>query len=346
MSELKKRDGHLINHWYILALEKEVPTDRPIRRTIYDINYVIFRNAKGEIGVMKDYCLHRGAQLSLGKIDQGRLRCPYHGWAYDHQGQVCEIPSEQKVSNPICAKKIPLCIQDSCVWIWTGEDAPTSEKPPWRFPDYQNPKSSQYFMITDFDQNVDHLVQNFMDVPHTVYVHEKWFRKRTHLKIPVTINVANSRVLVQYQQPKDVIGFMEQVLNPEKKPMIHTDEFIFPNITRVDYKFGEKYFIINSQCTPISDFKTRVYTWIAYDIGIFTKILTPFMKFYTRQVIQQDVEIMKNQGDNMKIWGPQDYKSTSADELHLAIEKMRLLGTKDSAGPQSMTYQREREFWI
>jgi hypothetical protein len=185
-----------------------------------------------------------------------------------------------------------------------------------------------------------------MDVPHTVFVHSKWFRNRSLLKVPVQVAVSDARVKVIYNQSQDSIGFTGKVLNPKNDPMIHTDEFIFPNITRVDYKFGNKFFIINSQCSPISRYKTRVYTWISYDIGFMSRLLKPFMNFYTRKVIQQDVEIMKNQGDNFKIFGEGEFKSTQADELHLAIDRMRQQGVKDRHEPLSMNFVREREFWI
>src|SRR5579872_5060396 len=91
---LKEKDKDIINHWYILALEHEVPKDRPLVRTLYDTPYVLFRNNEGKVTVLVDKCIHRGAQLSKGFCEKGQLRCPYHGWKYDAQGDICEIPSE------------------------------------------------------------------------------------------------------------------------------------------------------------------------------------------------------------------------------------------------------------
>lgn len=352
MKPLRDYDGDLINHWYILALESEVPCDRPIKRYLYDIPYVLFRNEKSEITAILDRCIHRGAQLSLGTVEAGAIRCPYHGWKFDHSGRLIDVPSDgpapnsQQQVHKWCVHKAPVFIQDGCVWIWPGDPTQALPSPAWRFPEYGAKKVSQYFMITDFENEVTHLVQNFMDVPHTVFVHSKWFRNRSLLKVPVEVAVADARVKVTYNQPEDSIGFTEKVLNPSREPMIHTDEFIFPNITRVDYKFGKRFFIINSQCSPISRYKTRVYTWIAYDVGLLSSWMKPFMKFYTRKVIQQDVEIMKNQGDNLVHFGEMEYKSTQADELHLAIDRMRSQGVKDRKEPLAMSYVREREFWI
>ncbi len=354
MKKLIECDGDLINHWYILALESEVPADRPIKRSLYDTPYVLFRNEKGEVAVLLDKCIHRGAQLSLGRVEAGTIRCPYHGWRFNQTGQLVEVPSdgpfveaqEQVKSRRWCVRDVPLVVQDGCVWIWPGDAAQAAAGPAWRFPEYAEKKGAQYFMITDFDNEVTALVQNFMDVPHTVFVHSGWFRNRALLKVPVQVAVADARVKVSYDQTQDSIGFTEKILNPRREPMFHTDEFIFPNITRVDYQFGKRFFIINSQCSPVSRYQTRVYTWIAYDVGFWSKCLKPFMRFYTRRVIQQDVEIMKNQGDNLKFFGETEGKSTSADELHLAIDRMRVQGVEDRRQPATMNFVREREFWI
>lgn len=351
---LIKEDGDLINHWYIIALESEVPKDKPIKRWIYEKPYVVFRNNEGSISVLLDKCLHRAAQLSEGKVCQGKVVCPYHGWTFDAKGDLIDVPSDGQETKTAEKNKrpnwnipsLPTMTQDGCVWVWAGDITKKTPFPSWRFAHYDNSKMVKYFMITDFDNKVTHLIQNFMDVPHTVFVHAKWFRNRSLLKVPVEVKVSDSKVKVTYLQQNDTIGFTGKILNPNNEPMIHTDEYIFPNITRVDYKFGKRFFIINSQCTPIDKYRTRVYTWICYDIGMLSKPLKYFMQFYTRKVIQQDVDIMKNQGDNLKIFGESEYKSTQADELHMAIDKMRELGKTDSESPKSLNYIREREFWI
>ena len=268
-----------------------------------------------------------------------------------------EIPSEgrnentnsNKIRNKLCAKSPPSVLQDGCLWIWPGDILKKTPQPSWRFPFYGNQNVAQYFMITDFKNEVTQLAENFMDVPHTVFVHSKWFRRQALIKVPMIVSVKEGRVLVTYDQPDDVIGFTKKILNPKGKPTIHTDEFIFPNITRVDYKFGDNFFVINSQATPISRYQTRVYTWIAYNIGFLSKLMKPILSFYTRKVIQQDVEIMANQGPNLEIFeqlGEIEFKSTQADELHLAIDRFRNMGVKDRNSVYSMNYERQREFWI
>lgn len=365
MSSIREIDGDLVRHWYIAALSGEVTRNAVIGRTIYGKPYALFRDEKGSIHALEDRCLHRGAKLSEGSCDGEKLRCPYHGWAYDAHGSVTDIPSEgpcsPELEKSIAARgwkipSLPVHEQDGAIWIWMGEDTrgfptpPSPAVPPWRFPFATEKEWSHYFMVTDFTNEVTHLAQNFMDVPHTVFVHAKWFRDKALVKVPYHLEVGNGRVKATYVKPGDIIGgFMRHLINPRALPMEHTDEFIFPNLTRVDYRFGENGFIINSQCTPVNRFKTRVYTWIAYRGIWFAPFLKPIIHFYTRQVIEQDVVIMENQGSNLqKFPDRSDWKSTAADEIHIAITRLRELGVKDRdlVHAQAVKSTQERAFWI
>ncbi|WP_127718386.1 aromatic ring-hydroxylating dioxygenase subunit alpha [Halobacteriovorax sp. HLS] len=348
MSKLKHEDGQLKENWYIACLSKELKK-KPFKVKIYDELIVLFRTDKG-VSAQPDRCLHRYTNLSDGQIKDNCIRCPYHGWTYDKDGNVIDIPSEgpHRDNKVIHKNQTYSCIeQDGAIWIWMGKEAPTTS-PPWRFPKTSENGWINYFMVTDFENNVTHLAENFMDVPHTVYVHKNWFRNKSFTKVPFTVDVKDARVLVTYEQEKDEIGVLtKMILNPYKKPMHHTDEFIYPNITRVDYMYGNDHgFIINSQITPVSDYQSRVYTYIAYKIVFGGHILKPFINFYTRKVIEQDVEIMANQGPNLKHFNDHTFRSTDADEVHIAIERLRKLGVNDQKKVFEQSYQKKKEFWI
>lgn len=364
MSSLREVDQGLRENWYIACLSSELDSanGRPVSRVVYEMPLVIYRDELKAATALLDRCLHRGAKLSEGTCKAGKVRCPYHGWAYGARGEVSEVPSE----GPDFQKKnwrgraLPVVEQDGAVWVWTGDKdpmlSPQTSRPPWRFPFADASDWTGYFMVTDFENEVTHLVENFMDVPHTVFVHDKWFRSRAGIKVPITVEVGAGRVLVTYDQPKDSIGFTSKMMNPGNEPMIHTDEFVYPNITRVDYRFGKRGYVINSQCTPMGRYKTRVYTWISYHLfsGLAGRIvnhrLRGAMNYYTRQVIEQDVDIMKNQGRNLQWLDEQGqgipFKSTAADELHIAIERLRELGKHRDEKLLTTAWTKERELWI
>lgn len=349
--DLRSRDKNIVNNWYIACLTQELPKAKAISRTIYDKSYVLFRDEKGKATCLLNRCIHRLTQMHTGPVINGKLMCPYHGWTYDTEGNVTHIPSEGPKSQPkqhLCNKALPTYEQDGAVWVWMGEKAPNTETPPWRFPFYDDPKWVKYFMITDFNNEVTNLAENFMDVPHTVYVHKGWFRDKSMTKVPMSVETKNARVLVAYKQEKDKIGgLFHWLLNPKGAPMKHTDEYIYPNLTRVDYTFGDDYgFIINSQNTPVSTLKSRTYTYIAYRMAFGSSLVKPFIQFYTRQVIEQDVDIMEEQSRSLKIDPITNFRSTDADALHIAIERLRHWGKIGNEQLHTFEEKVEKDFWI
>jgi phenylpropionate dioxygenase-like ring-hydroxylating dioxygenase large terminal subunit len=347
MSDLRQRDKGLIDNWYIACTSSEL-NSKPISRMIYDKSYVLFRDENLNSVCLLNRCLHRLTTLDKGEVVNGKLLCPYHGWSYDNKGEVVNIPSEGQgpPKTKFCQKALPICEKDGVIWVWMGEEEPEAA-PTWNFPKYNDEGWVHYFMITDFENEVTNLCENFMDVPHTVYVHKGWFRNKSSKLVPMTVSTKDAKVLVTYKQEQDKIGgIFHKLLNPDNKPMHHTDEFIYPNITRVDYIFGNYGFIINSQNTPVSSLKSRTYTYIAYKIKFGNKILKPFMNYYTRQVINQDVDIMKIQSDALKIDPTENFRSTEADAPHIAIERLRQFGRTRNEKLYTFTEEKDSQFWI
>lgn len=349
MSDLRTRDKNLVNNWYIACLSNELKQGKVLSRTIYDKSYALYHTQDGKVACLLNRCLHRLTQISDGKLHDDCLICPYHGWKYDKDGNVVHIPSRGPDQAEFKHKleSLPTYEQDGAIWVWTGDEKAT-DSPPWRFPFANDPTWVSYFMITDFQNEVTNLCENFMDVPHTVFVHEGWFRDEAYKKVPMNVKTENGRVLATYKQEEDKIGGMfHWLLNPKGDPMKHTDEFIYPNLTRVDYTFGNEYgFIINSQNTPVSTLKSRTYTYIAYKMAFGSKLVKPFLQFYTRQVIEQDVDIMRIQSRALELDPRENFRSVEADALHIAIERIRQYGRTNNKLLFEFKEEVEKEFWI
>jgi hypothetical protein len=136
--------------------------------------------------------------------------------------------------------------------------------------------------------------------------------------------------------------------------MKHTDHFFMPNVTRVDYLWGERSgYVISSQVTPIGPLESLVYTSISYRLpfdlpgNLVARGLKRFMKWYTTQVITQDVDIMRTQREGLtNAPGALEFTSTEADLLHADIEDVRgwLRSGGEGDGPEPAT--RRISFWI
>src|SRR5512135_523005 len=89
--------GALFRRYWIPALaavELPEPDCPPVRVTLLTEKLIAFRDSEGRPGLIDEFCAHRGASLWFGRNEENGLRCPYHGWKYDVNGQCTEVPSE------------------------------------------------------------------------------------------------------------------------------------------------------------------------------------------------------------------------------------------------------------
>jgi phthalate 4,5-dioxygenase len=128
-------------HWQPVCLLEEVsePDGNPVRARLFGEDLVVFRDTDGRVGVMDEYCPHRRASLVFGRNEEGGLRCLYHGWKMDVEGNVIEMVSEPAAS--CLAQKVkhtayPTKEWGSFVWAYmgklkVGESLPDFVPPAW-----------------------------------------------------------------------------------------------------------------------------------------------------------------------------------------------------------------------
>ena len=343
--------GRLHEHWYVAARSRDVRPGTPRASTVLEEPLVLFRDDHGRLSALLDRCLHRNAPLSEGRVEAGCVVCPYHGWKFDASGACVSVPSEGPESAARATRRVerfPVIEQDGLVWVYMGSPDRATERAPFRMPHAGDEGWRSYMMVTRFDGDVTDLVENFMDVPHTAFVHAGWFRKASNAKrAEATVERTRDAVHVEYFQPDDSIGFTKWLLNPDGAPLVHTDRFFMPNVTRVDYTWGERRgFVITSQITPVTRTEAIVYTAITFRFGIFNALARLLLPAYTRAVIQQDVRIMAHQTRNLARFGRRRFLGTEADAIHRAIEALREHAERGETGPAPEPRATRISFWM
>ena len=118
--------GELIREYWIPALpSSEFPApDAPAKRMrLLGENLVMFKDTNGDIGAFPESCPHRGASLYFGRNEEAGLRCGYHGWKFDVNGNCMEMPSEPDGSNfkdKVKIQAYPCRDVNHMVWIYMG----------------------------------------------------------------------------------------------------------------------------------------------------------------------------------------------------------------------------------
>ena len=159
-------------------------------------------------------------------------------------------------------------------------------------------------------------MENYIDVPHTAYVHHGIFRKPRAQVLRTTVTRQEGEIHITYHGETLNLGSFSWFLNPQKKEIIHTDHFYVPNVTSVHYHFPGGYrYSITSHSVPVGAMETVVYTDISYDFGFWTPFARWLIRRQAQKVIDQDIEILDQQGRNIEKYGELFY-STSADTIH------------------------------
>jgi nitrite reductase/ring-hydroxylating ferredoxin subunit len=125
--------GELFRRYWLPALlagELPAPDCPPVRVRMLGEKLIAFRDTQNRLGLIDEFCAHRGVSLWFGRNEDNGLRCAYHGWKYDHTGQCVEIPSEP--GNPgLCQrmklKSYPLVERGGVLWTYMG---PAQSRPP------------------------------------------------------------------------------------------------------------------------------------------------------------------------------------------------------------------------
>lgn len=82
-------------YWQPAALSEELPAGgSPLSVKLFGEDLVLFRDDRGRVGLLGAHCPHRGADLTYGRIEDGGLRCIYHGWHFDINGRIIDMPGE------------------------------------------------------------------------------------------------------------------------------------------------------------------------------------------------------------------------------------------------------------
>ena len=124
--------GELFRRYWIPALLDSEIAQRdcpPVRLKLLGESLIAFRDTEGRIGIVDEFCAHRGVSLWFGRNEECGLRCSYHGWKYDVNGQCIDLPSEpgERVRSRIKLKSYPSAELGGVIWVYMG---PPEERPP------------------------------------------------------------------------------------------------------------------------------------------------------------------------------------------------------------------------
>lgn len=311
------------DHWYCAALERTIGNS-PVPVTVLATPLVLFRDASGQVTALLDRCAHRGARLSAGKITEGRLTCPYHGWQFDREGSCIRIPSQipgEKVPAGCQVPVRPVKVQQGLVWVWMGE-ARTELPPVPTFPGSPAPGWAHVTFESRFEADVQEVVENFIDCPHTGFVHGGLFRNEPDHETIARIRQVPDGIDIELEETGSSDSLLARILARGRK-IVHVDRFRLPATVHVNYRFGDDLEFHGFQvCTPVEPGITRVFVHVTWKAGPLGPMLRPLVRLMGGVILAQDRAVLEDQARSIRIFGRQG-RSTRADAANVWIQKLR-----------------------
>jgi phthalate 4,5-dioxygenase len=165
--------GELLRrYWQPVALIDSLPpgaAPQPVRLLSEDL--VLFRDDQNRVGLIDRRCAHRCTDLALGRVEDGGLRCPYHGWLFDVHGRCLDQPAEASptAKDRIRMKSYPLHEAAGVFWAYLGPGEPPLFP---RYPALQGGPQHCYVTRWQGDCNWLQASEGNIDPVHTSFLHQ------------------------------------------------------------------------------------------------------------------------------------------------------------------------------
>lgn len=280
-SEKLTNTNYYINGWYAILPSKELrKNSRPLSINRFDLPLVIWRKKDDSIAVLLDKCPHRGAQLSLGKITDDAIQCPFHGYQFEAKGSCIMAPEFCKSIPKMRATVYPVHEALDMIWMYWGEGPET----PFDYRELEHIHQTfggQYSATKKtWSSHITYCIENQLDYTHLRFVHHNTIGRGFQMPENPT-EICDENKISIYLNDKN------------KASMI----YYFPNSWVLNISDRMKLMLFFS---PIGRHKTQLYlrtyrSFMNYPIIkiLFDKIMT----VSNRVVLRQDQQVVASQGE-------------------------------------------------
>ena len=248
--------GELLRrYWHPVAVAGELTDEQPIKAVrILGENLVVFRDTAGKFGLVAERCPHRSASLSYGRVDAEGIRCPYHGWKFDHSGRCLQQPAEgddSSFKDRVRTRAYPVQKLAGLLYTYMGPE-PAPLLPRW---DVLVREDGKRWTVIEsmIDCNWLQPMENSVDPSHLYWLHGESAHLMGHQP-----DYGETHDFTRFEY-----GIWKRRTTPGKKPgdppEVDQHPLLFPSILRhvARYKGGFRH---NLQIrVPVDDTHTRVF---------------------------------------------------------------------------------------
>ncbi len=251
-------------HWWPLATAEELSAREPLSRQLHGVQLVVFRDGAGRPAALHDRCPHRHAPLSRGKVCNGELACPYHGWRFDGAGRCTRVPGIAGVG--IGASLVPALetrVAHGLIWGCFAHGANT---PALVAPSVDDGVDA-FFMVDTANCSVAAAAENLLDASHTPFVHAGLIRRDSRRQqVKAEVRALPDGIEVRYSEEDVQSGLVSKLLEGSRTESF--GRFRLPGVAEIEYRGRDGLNLLATAWLVPEDIgRLRVYVRIATRAG-------------------------------------------------------------------------------
>jgi phenylpropionate dioxygenase-like ring-hydroxylating dioxygenase large terminal subunit len=296
------RPNYPFNCWYVAATSDELGQSL-LGRRLLGRRVVIYRRGSGQLVAMEDQCVHRAYPLSAGHLDGDRLVCGYHGFAYDPDGSLVEVPSQDNVPHGACVRTFPVRENPPFVWIWLGEPGVAALHPPPRTPWFAEPEWASTGETLHVQANFLLLHEHYLDLTNIYAMHPELVPPGMEA-LPPLDEVDLSEMSVSYSRAAPPAPLTEWEVKATGLPPSGTyarresGTFVSPalHVQRysIDVENGQAHEMLRIHgFTPEGPAATHVFLQLVRNYGTDSEAVAEQMRAVFHQTAQRDVAVLE-----------------------------------------------------
>ncbi|MXO60099.1 Rieske 2Fe-2S domain-containing protein [Altererythrobacter salegens] len=306
------------NVWTIVGAADDLKAGKMLPLTVAGERVVLFRNPDGTPAALLDRCPHRGVQLSLGKLCNGMVECPFHGWRFDGSGANRGVPWNPDAKTEVLgATALPVREVVGLLWLFTGHEADGEPQPS---PTLTAAGTRTILQSERWQTHWTRVMENMLDMPHLPFVHGGSIGRALRDK-------TGERMDVQWT-PTETGALVENV-SPDRTGKTGSLEYRYPNAMELNVSSSDKVFRFISVGVPETATTTRI---IFITVRSFnrSRLFDPLFRWGNRRIAREDQAILES-SDPFEIPPPGQEKSVRTDAPTLAFRKIWFERLKGSA---------------
>lgn len=305
------------NVWTVIGLGRDFAAGRLYARQVAGERVVLFRDGAGTLGALLDRCPHRGVALSLGKLRDGVVECPFHGWCFDARGACTRVPwNPDAKREALSATAIPVREAGGLVWLYTGLD-PQDE--PQVSATLADPRVVLCGQNIRWAVHWTRAMENMLDSPHLPFVHKGSIGRG------LARLVATRRMDVSWT-PVDYGARIENTVQGREGTA--RLDYRFPNMMELFIDPPGKTFRMLAVCLPESDTHTLMGIYTMRDF-LRPRLFNPLFAWSNGRIAREDQAVLETSDPPIVPPAGQE-RSVRTDAPTLAFRKLWFERLKDS----------------